>query len=130
MNEGPKRKERKRESNKAKEKKELCLLLILIYLILLSLCPLTVSLCSSCSSLFSLIFQFSHSGDPQPRFHPVNSGEDENTHTRARARTCMHARKHKRPFRRRVIASIAMGKEGREQVSLWIKPRLLTQPWW
>lgn len=93
MNEGPKRKERKRGSNKAKEKKELCLLLILIYLILLSLCPLTVSLCSSCSSLFSLIFQFSHSGDPQPRFHPVNSGEDENTHTRAHVHACTQAQK-------------------------------------
>lgn len=70
-------------------------------------------------SLFSPIFQFSQSGDPQPRFHPVNSKEDNITHTHS----------HKRAFKRRVIASIAMGKEGREQVSLWIKPRLLTSPW-
>lgn len=43
--------------------------------------------------------------------------------------THTHTHLDKRPFRRRVIASMAMGKEGREQVSLWIKPRLLTSPW-
>ncbi len=52
-------------------------------------------------------------------------GGQEHTHTH----THTHTHSDKRPFRRRVIASMAMGKEGREQVSLWIKPRLLTSPW-